>query len=66
MKYADLVIDNRSDQTDSLYTYGFDDHADDLNIKKGSKVYVDFGTGKNKREAYACSSISPDIMILSK
>ena len=52
MKYADLVIDNRSDQTDSLYTYGFDDHADDLNIKKGSKVYVDFGTGKNKREAY--------------
>ena len=52
MKYADLVIDNRSDQTDSLYTYGFDDHAEDLNIKKGSKVYVDFGTGKNKREAY--------------
>ena len=33
MKYANLVIDNKSDQTDQLYTYGVKDDA-----KIGSKV----------------------------
>ena len=29
MKYANLVIDNKSDQTDQLYTYGVKDDAKD-------------------------------------
>lgn len=48
MKYVDLVIDNKSDQTDSLYTYGC--RQDDISI--GAKVYVHFGKSKKLREAY--------------
>ena len=48
MKFADLVIDNKSDQTDTLYTYGCHDDS----IRPGSKVYVEFGRSKNLREAY--------------
>lgn len=47
MKYANLVIDNKSDQTDQLYTYGVKDDA-----KIGSKVYVPFARSHNLREAY--------------
>lgn len=47
MKYANLVIDNKSDQTDQLYTYGVKDDA-----KVGSKVYVPFARSRNLREAY--------------
>ena len=47
MKYANLVIDNKSDQTDQLYTYGVKDDA-----KIGSKVYVPFARSRNLREAY--------------
>ena len=47
MKYANLVIDNKSDQTDQLYTYGVKDDA-----KIGSKVYVPFAMSRNLREAY--------------
>lgn len=47
MKYANLVIDNKSDQTDQLYTYGVKDDA-----KIGSKVYVPFARSRNRREAY--------------
>lgn len=47
MKYANLVIDNKSDQTDQLYTYGVKDVA-----KIGSKVYVPFAMSRNLREAY--------------
>ena len=47
MKYANLVIDNKSDQTDQLYTYGVKDIA-----KIGSKVYVPFAKSRNLREAY--------------
>lgn len=47
MKYANLVIDNKSDQTDQLYTYGVKDVA-----KIGSKVYVPFARSRNLREAY--------------
>ena len=45
MKYANLVIDNKSDQTDQLYTYGVKDDA-----KIGSKVYVPFARSRNLRE----------------
>ena len=48
MKYANLVIDNKSDHTDQLYTYGVRD--DDA--KAGSKVYVPFAQGRRLREAY--------------
>ena len=48
MKYANLVIDNKSDHTDQLYTYGVRDDA----AKTGSKVYVPFAQGKRLREAY--------------
>lgn len=47
MKYANLVIDNKSDQTDQLYTYGVKNDA-----KIGSKVYVPFARSRNLREAY--------------
>lgn len=47
MKYANLVIDNKSDQTDQLYTYGVKDDA-----KIGNKVYVPFARSRNLREAY--------------
>ena len=47
MKYANLVIDNKRDQTDQLYTYGVKDDA-----KIGSKVYVPFARSRNLREAY--------------
>ncbi len=48
MKYLKLVIDNKSDHTDSLYTYGCAfDEAD-----TGSKVYVPFAKGNRLREAY--------------
>lgn len=51
MRYADLVIDNKSDNTDILYTYG----CDDENISIGSKVYVPFARGSRMREAYVVS-----------
>ncbi len=51
MKYVNLVIDNKSDNTDSLYTYG----CMDDNIDVGSKVYVPFAKGNRLREAYAVS-----------
>lgn len=47
MKYAGLVIDNKSDKTDSLYTYGC---SDDISL--GQKVYVSFGKGKKLKAAY--------------
>jgi len=48
MKYVDVVIDNNSDRTDELYTYGcpFDE------VAVGNKVYVPFARGNKKREAY--------------
>lgn len=51
MKYVNLVIDNRSDSTDSFYTYGCEDDS----ISVGSKVYVHFARGSRLREAYAVS-----------
>lgn len=48
MKYIDVVIDNKSQHTDTFYTYGC--HQDD--IKVGQKVYVPFARGNRIREAY--------------
>ncbi len=48
MKYVDLVIDNKSDQTDTLYTYGctFED------VRIGQKVMVPFAKGNRQKIAY--------------
>lgn len=57
MKYIDVVIDNKSEHTDVLYTYGCDN--DDIQI--GQKVYVPFARGNKVREAYVFAiSDEPD------
>lgn len=48
MKYIDVAIDNKSEQTDTLYTYGCRDDQ----VRMGQKVYVPFGLGDKIREAY--------------
>ena len=56
MKYANLVIDNRSDNTDNLYTYACGEEE----VKIGQKVYVSFAQGNRLREAYVVS-LSDDV-----
>lgn len=51
MKYVNVVIDNKSDSTDSLFTYGCADDSADV----GSKVYVPFAKGNRLREGYVVS-----------
>ncbi len=48
MRYADVVIDNRTDSTDRPYTYA----CGDLDLQVGSKVYVPFARSRNLREGY--------------
>lgn len=47
MKYIDVVIDNKSEYTDSFFTYKADD-----NIKIGDKVLVPFARRKKGVDAY--------------
>ncbi len=57
MKYIDVVIDNKSEHTDVLYTYGCENDE----IRVGQKVYVPFARGNKVREAYVFSvSDEPD------
>ncbi len=51
MKYVDLVIDNKSDSTDILYTYGCEDDS----VCVGSKVYIPFARSRNLREGYVAA-----------
>lgn len=51
MKYASVVIDNRSDNTDRMYTYG----CEAPEISPGAKVYVPFSRSNSLREAYVIS-----------
>ncbi|MBE5034913.1 replication restart helicase PriA [Gallibacter intestinalis] len=51
MKYVDVVIDNKNDNTDTLYTYG----CPIENVETGSKVYVPFNRGNKIKEAYVFS-----------
>lgn len=51
MKYVNVVIDNKSDSTDSLFTYGCNDET----VAVGSKVYVPFAKGNRLREGYVVS-----------
>ena len=48
MKYVDLVIDNKNDNTDCFFTYG----AQLEEVEKGQKVYVPFGKGNKIKAAY--------------
>lgn len=48
MKYIDVVIDNKSNQTDSFFTYKCEDES----VRVGSKVYVPFARSKKLREGY--------------
>ena len=48
MRYADLVIDNKNDRTDELYTYGCEDDS----VEVGSKVYVRFAGRKDPVAGY--------------
>lgn len=48
MRYVDLVIDNNTDSTDMLYTYGCENDE----IAVGNKVYVPFAKGNRLKEGY--------------
>lgn len=51
MKYVNVVIDNKSDSTDNLFTYG----CSFPEATVGSKVYVPFAKGNRLREGYVVS-----------
>lgn len=55
MEYVDLIIDNSSDQTDRLYTYG----TELPGLVPGSRVAVSFSTGERKKAAYVHSFPGP-------
>ena len=48
MRYADIVIDNKTDHTDQPYTYA----CGQLDVQCGDKVYVPFAFGRKLREGY--------------
>lgn len=48
MKYADVIIDNNSDQTDNFYTYGCKDDS----VSPGHHVTVPFAKGNKEVSAY--------------
>lgn len=51
MKYVNVIIDNKSDSTDNLFTYGCPFEG----VEVGSKVYVPFAKGNRLREGYIVS-----------
>lgn len=53
MEYVNLIIDNSSDKTDNLYTYG----SMIPGLKQGDKVKVPFARGNKIRDAYVYSVI---------
>ncbi len=48
VKYVQIVINNKSRQTDRLYTYGCDDDS----VSVGDRVIVPFGKGNRRTEGY--------------
>ncbi len=52
MKYVNLIIDNNSNKTDMLYTYGSNVEG----LKPGDKVRVTFGRGNKEYDAYVHST----------
>ena len=62
MKYIDIVIDNKSDKTDRLYTYGCEDES----VHVGSRVRVPFAKGNRIRNGYvAAIADKPDESVLA-
>ncbi|MDO4177026.1 MAG: primosomal protein N' [Bacillota bacterium] len=59
MKYVNVVIDNKSNSTDSLFTYACSDES----VRAGSKVTVPFARSKNPREGYVVSLIDDETQI---
>lgn len=53
MKYVNVVIDNKSNSTDSFFTYSCSDDS----VKAGSKVKVPFARSRNLREGYVVSVV---------
>ena len=51
MKYVDVIIDNKSNSTDSFYTYKCEDDS----VMIGNKVYVPFAAGRKLREGYVAA-----------
>ena len=51
MKYIDVVIDNKSNSTDSFFTYKCEDDS----VRIGSKVHVPFARSKKMREGYVAA-----------
>ena len=62
MSYLNVVIDNKSDSTDSFFTY----HCDDDSVKTGSKVFLPFARSKKLREGYVVSAFEDEEMIDEK
>ena len=56
MKYVNVVIDNKSNSTDSLFTYACSDNS----ICVGSKVRVPFARSKGLRDGYVVSLIADE------
>ena len=48
MKFVNVVIDNKSNSTDIMYTYACEDDS----VKTGSKVHVPFARGRKLREGH--------------
>ncbi len=48
--YAGVIIDNKTDHTDTVYTYGTE-----LDVKVGSKVKVPFGRGSKPKDGFVVS-----------
>lgn len=48
MRYADIIIDNKADNTDRPYTYA----CGELDVRPGSKVFVPFARSRSLREGY--------------
>ncbi|MDD4200698.1 MAG: DEAD/DEAH box helicase, partial [Eubacteriales bacterium] len=53
MKYVNVVIDNKSNSTDSFFTYSCSDDS----VKAGSKVKVPFARSRNLREGYVVAVV---------
>lgn len=59
MKYVNIVIDNKSNSTDSFFTYA----CKDPNVKVGSKVKVPFATNKTLKDGFVVSLINDETSI---
>ncbi|MDO4517678.1 MAG: primosomal protein N' [Bacillota bacterium] len=62
MKYVNLVIDNKSNNTDMFYTYACNEDG----IQIGNRVKVPFAMSRNLRTAYVASLIDDESTIDDK